>query len=94
MGHTLKKYNRIMYMKFGKMQRIEGHNILFSTNIRRIYFLKGTFFDKPSFDGQNFWNTVLMTGNVSHQKTTLHPCIKVEILDSIIMVSHIIVIEI
>ena len=71
MGHTLKKYNGIVYMKFGKMQRIEGYNILFSTNIRCIYFLKGNFFDKPSFDGQIFWNTVLMTGNVSHQKATL-----------------------
>ena len=54
-------------MKFGKMQRIEGYNILFNTNIRCIYFLKGNFFDKPSFDGQSFWNTVLMTGSVSRQ---------------------------
>ena len=48
MGHALKKYNGIVYMKFGKMQRIEGYNILFRTNIRCIYFLKGIFFDKPS----------------------------------------------
>ena len=58
-------------MKFGKMQTIEGYNILFSTNIRCIYFLKGNFFDKPSFDAQKFWNTVLMIGNDSRQKATL-----------------------
>ena len=58
-----------------KMQRIEGYNVLFSTNIRCIYFLKGNFFDKSSFDGQHFWNTVLMTGNVSRQKATLMPSI-------------------
>ena len=57
--------------EFGKMQRIEGYNILFSTNIQFIYFLNGNFFDKSSFDGQKFWNTVLMTGNVSRQRATL-----------------------
>ena len=71
MDHTLKKYNGIVYIQFGKMQRIEGYNILFSTNIRCIYFLKGNFFDKLSFDGQKFWNIILMTVNVSRQKATL-----------------------
>ena len=32
---------------------------------------EGKYFDKPSFDGQKFWNTVLIRSNVSRQKATL-----------------------
>ena len=64
MGHTLKKYNGIMYMKFGKMQRIEGYNILFSTNIWCIYFWRSIILTNRHLTGNFFgipfsWHAML-----------------------------------
>ena len=70
MGNKLMKCNRMVFMKFEKIQRIKGYNIFFSMkgqwNISCNYFFEGQFLSQTLiWDGQKFgilfsWQAILV----------------------------------